>query len=129
MAVYTHKRFNNPETERVNLAAAVTGGAGAANNTDYNSIVGLGRKDVGSIIKVDGSTNKGSVVNKASVDLSDGNRYYLLAEVPTSVAADDFSFVGIFLKTQYDVDNLIEDTPRNHSYAKQYYNLRNTGVR
>lgn len=129
MAVYTFKRFNNPETERVKLTQAVTGGAGATNNTDYNSIVGLGRKDVGAIIKVT-AAGVGSVVSaKSSVTLTGTDRYYVLAEVPDSAASDDFSFVGFFIKSQYDLDNLIADVARNHSYAKQYYNLRNTGVK
>ena len=128
--IYTHKRFNNPETERVNLSAAVTGGKGATGNTDFNDIVDLGRGDVGAIIKVN-TTNKTAVVvsNKESVDLSDGSLYYLLAEVPTATADDDFHFVGIMLKSQHDINNLIADVSENHSWAKQFVNLRNSGVR
>ena len=126
--VYTHKRFNNPETERVNLKSAVTGGAGATGNVDYNTIVGLGRKDVGAIIKVtDGVAEV--LDDKSTVDLGDGSLYYLLAEVPTAIADDDYHFVGIMLKSQHDINNLIADIADNHSWAKQFFNLRNTGVR
>lgn len=128
--VYTHKRFNNPETERVNLSAAVTGGKGATGNVDFNTIVKLGRGDVGSIIQVNPSTKTATVVStKDTVDLSDGKLYYLLAEVPTAIADDDFHFVGIMLKSQHDINNLIADVAENHSWAKQFANLRNSGVR
>lgn len=127
--VYTQKRFNNPETTRVNLTAAITGGVGATGNVDFNDVVDVGRADVGSVVKVT-SAGVGSILsNKSTVDLTDGNMYYLLAEVPVSVSTDDFHFVGIFLKTQYDVDNLIESVAGNRSWAKQYYELRNSGVR
>lgn len=127
--VYTQKRFNNPETTRVNLTAAITGGIGATGNIDFNDVVDVGRADVGAVVKVT-SAGVGSILaDKTSVDLSDGNMYYLLAEVPISVSTDDFHFVGVFLKNQYDVDNLIESPAGNRSWAKQYYELRNSGVR
>lgn len=132
-AVYGFKRFNYPEAMRVNLEQAPddTNAVGATGNLYYDSVNKLGKSDVGSILEVgiDSVTNKlGATVlaDKAAVDLTKSN--YLLAEVPSATDATDFYFVGIPLKTKYDVDNLVLTTVQ-HDWAKQFYGLRTKGVR
>lgn len=127
MAVYTQKRFNNPEAMRVNLGTGIVDGDGAA--------VTITREHIGSIISVGPDTNNNNVItgtvvaSKASVNLTDGTTYYLLAELPVSQDATDYYFVGIVLKSKYDVDNLIESISKSSDWAAQHYALRNTGVK
>lgn len=127
MAVYTQKRFNNPETMRVNLGRGIIDGDGAS--------VTITRAHIGSIISVGPDSNNNNVItgtivsDKADVNLTDGKTYYLLAELPYAQDPTDYYFVGIILKSQYDVDNLIASNANSNDWALQYYTLRNTGVK
>lgn len=127
--IYGYKRFNNPEAMRVNLSAkmTVTEAAGSTDNPDFDTVNGIGRNDVGSIVKVTAADVGSILANKAAVDLASGT-YYVLAEVPSAADATDFYFVGVIIKSQYDVDNLIERTTQM-PWADQFYHLRTRGVR
>lgn len=127
--IYGHERFSNPTTKFVHLKSAVTNGAGATNNEGYTATSGLGQKDVGCIIDVTNSTGAGAVLaDKSKVTFAAGHSYYLLAEIPVPADATDYGFVGVIIRDQGMVDNLIPRRPLQN-WAKQYYGLKTGGVK
>lgn len=131
--VYSWKRFAYQEAERVNLSAkaTVTDAVGATNNPYYDTVNGLGSKDVGSIIEVTTATDgtkTAKVLAAKPASMTAGKSYYYLKEIPTAASTGDFYFVGIFLKTQYDIDNLIEGTTKDN-WAGQFAALKAGGIK
>ena len=128
-AIYGYERFDNPTTKLVHTSAAVTGGVGATNNAGYTTISGLGSKDVGAIIDVTNSTKAAAVLtDKSKVTWAAGHSYYLLAEIPVPADATDHCFVGVILRDQGAVDNLVPRRPQQN-WAKQFYDLKTGGVK
>lgn len=128
-AIYGYERFNNPTTKLVHVSAAVTGGIGATNNDGYTATSGLGAKDVGCIIDVTNSTNTAAVLaDKSRVTWAAGHSYYLLAEIPVPADATDYCFVGVILRDQGMIDNLVPRRPQQN-WAKQFYGLKTGGVK
>ena len=127
MAIYGYERFNNPTTKLVHLTAPVTGGAGESGNAGYTVTSGLGSKDVGSIIKVTKDGVGSVVANKDAVVIGEGS-YFLLAEIPLPADATDHCFVGVILKDQGMIDNLVPRRPQQN-WAKQFYDLKTGGVK
>ena len=128
-AIYGYERFDNPTTKLVHTSAAVTGGAGATNNAGYTTASGLGSKDVGAIIDVTNSTKAAAVLtDKSKVTWAAGHSYYLLAEIPVPADATDHCFVGVILRDQGAVDNLVPRRPQQN-WAKQFYDLKTGGVK
>lgn len=130
---YSWKRFAYQEAERVNLSAkpTVTNAVGETNNPYYDTVNGLGSKDIGSIIEVTTASNgtkTATVLAAKPASMTAGKSYYYLKEIPTAQSADDYHFVGIFLKTQYDIDNLIEDALKG-DWAGQFAALRSGGIK
>lgn len=120
-AIYGFKKFDYPTTERITLPAVVTGGAGATDNPGYLAVTGLGRKDVGAIIKI--KSGAASLVDKSAVALSDGE-YYLLMEVP-----DEHKQAVVYvLDTQAKVNNLIATTYKGF-WPEQFAKLRTEGAK
>lgn len=127
--IYGHERFDNPTTKLVKTAAAVTGGVGATNNDGYSTTSGLGSKDVGCIIDVTNSTKAAAVLSdKSKVTWAAGHSYFLLAEIPVPADATDYHFVGVILRDQGMVDNLVPRRPQQN-WAKQFYGLKTGGVK
>lgn len=109
--IYGYERFNYPTTKFVHLKSAVTGGS-----------VG-----VGAIINVTNSTGAGTVLtDKSEVAWTADHTYYLVAEIPAD--ATDYGFVGVILKDQGMVDNLVPRRPQQ-DWAKQFYGLKTGGVK
>lgn len=124
-AIYGYERFNYPTTKFVRLKSAVTSGVGATNNPGYTITSGLGAKDVGAIVDVTNST--GTVLaDKSKVAWTAGHTYYLVAEIPADAA--DYGFVGVILRDQGMVDNLVPRRPQQ-DWAKQFYDLKTGGVK
>lgn len=122
-AIYGYERFNYPTTKFVHLKSAVTGGVGATNNPGYTTTGGLGAKDVGAIVDVTNSTRVGTVLaDKSKVTWTAGHTYYLVAD------ATDYGFVGVILRDQGMVDNLVPRRPQQ-DWAKQFYDLKTGGVK
>lgn len=112
-AIYGYERFNYPTTKFVHLKSAVTGG--------------LDAKAVGAIVDVTNSTGTGAVLaDKSGVAWTAGHTYYLVAEIPAD--ATDYGFVGVILRDQGMVDNLVPRRPRQ-DWAKQFYDLKTGGVK
>lgn len=128
--IYSHKRFNYPVAMRVPLSAkmTVTNAVGATNNPDFDTVNGLGRKDIGSVIEVDVAAKTGTVLAAKPDAIGEGKEYYLLAEVPVAADDKDFYFVGIVLPDMGAINNLIEDHYRGN-WADQFHNLRTSGVK
>lgn len=127
--IYGYERFNNPTTKLVRTSAAVTNGAGATNNAGYTVTSGLGAKDVGCIIDVTNSTKAAAVLaDKSKVTWAAGHSYFLLAEIPVPADESDHCFVGVILRDQGMIDNLIPRRPQQN-WAKQYYDLKTGGVK
>lgn len=127
--IYGYERFNYPTTKLVHLQSAVTGGAGATDNDGYTTTSGLGAKDVGAIIDVTISTGAGAVLaDKSEVTWTAGHNYYLLAEIPLPADETDYCFVGVILRDQGMVDNLVPRRPQQN-WAKQFYELKTGGVK
>ena len=127
--IYGYERFNNPTTKLVHASAAVTGGAGATGNDGYNTISGLGAKDVGCIIDYTNSTKTAAVLSdKSKVIWAAGHSYYLLAEIPVPADETDHCFVGVILRDQGMIDNLIPRRPQQN-WAKQFHDLKTGGVK
>lgn len=126
--IYGYNKFNYPVTERVKLSAkpTVTNAAGSTNNPQFDVTMGLGRKDVGCIIDVSGGT--GTVLASKPTSFTAGHSYYLLAEVPVSASADDFSFVGVPIRSMGDLNNLVARRPQQ-DWASQFANLRKDGAK
>lgn len=109
-AIYGYERFNYPTTKFVHLKSAVTGGVGA-------------------IIDVTNSTGAGVVLaDKSEVTWAAGHTYYLVAEIPLPADATDYGFVGVILRDQGMVDNLVPRRPQQN-WAKQFYDLKTGGVK
>lgn len=114
-AIYGYERFNYPTTKFVHLKSAVTGG--------------LGAKDVGAIVDVTNSTGAGAVLaDKSEVAWTAGHTYYLVAEIPVPADATDYGFVGVILRDQGMIDNLVPRRPQQN-WAKQFYDLKTGGVK
>lgn len=131
MAVlYGFKKFREMTAARITLSAkpTLTNAAGATDNPGYTSIIGLGRKDVGSIMDVIVATMVGTVAAAKPTSFTTGHNYYIIKEVPTPESTTDFSFVGIPLETMADVDNL-EAVTYKGDWASQYYKLKIGGAR
>lgn len=112
-AIYGYERFNYPTTKFVHLKSAVTGG--------------LGAKDVGAIVDVINST--GTVLtDKSQVAWTAGHTYYLVVEIPVPADATDYGFVGVILRDQGMIDNLVPRRPQQN-WAKQFYDLKTRGVK
>lgn len=127
--IYGYERFNYPTTKLVHTSAAVTAGAGATDNPGYTTASGLGAKDVGAIIDVTNSTRAAAVcADKSKVTWTAGHSYYLLAEIPVPADDSDHCFVGVILRDQGMVDNLVPRRPQQ-DYAKQFYDLRTGGIK
>lgn len=127
--IYGYERFNYPTTKLVHTAAAVTGGIGATDNTGYTVASGLGSADVGCIIDVTNSTKAAAVLSdKSKVAWTAGHSYYLLAEIPLPADADDHCFVGVILRDQGMIDNLVPRRPQQN-WAKQFYDLSSGGIK
>ena len=127
--IYGYERFNNPTTKLVHVASAVAGGAGATGNDGYTATSGLGAKDVGCIIDVTNDTKAATVLSdKSQVTWAAGHSYFLLAEIPVPADNTDHCFVGVILRDQGMIDNLIPRRPLQN-WAKQFYNLRTGGVK
>lgn len=127
--IYGYERFNYPTTKLVHTAAAVTGGVGATNNAGYTAASGLGALDVGSIIDVTNSTGAAAVLaNKDAVKWTAGHSYFLLAEIPVPADENDHCFVGVILRDQGMIDNLVPRRPQQN-WAKQFYDLKTGGVK
>lgn len=127
--IYGYERFNNPTTKLVHTARAVTGGAGATGNEGYTTTSGLGAKDVGCIIDVTNSTKAAEVLSdKSKVTWAAGHSYYLLAEIPVPADTTDYCFVGVILRDQGMIDNLVPRRPLQN-WAKQFYDLKTGGVK
>ena len=128
-AIYGYERFNYPTTKLVHLKSSVTGGVGATNNDGYTATSGLGAKDVGSIIDVTNSTGAAAVLaDKSKVAWTAGHTYYLLAEIPPPADATDYCFVGVILRDQGMIDNLVVRRPQQN-WAKQFYTTVTGGVK
>lgn len=127
--IYGYERFNYPTTKLVHTASAVTGGSGATNNAGYTAASGLGAKDVGCIIDVTNATKAATVLaDKSKVTWTAGHSYYLLAEIPVPADASDHCFVGVILRDQGMIDNLVPRRPQQN-WAKQFYDLKTGGVK
>lgn len=127
--IYGYERFNNPTTKLVHTASAVTGGAGATGNAGYTTTSGLGQKDVGCIIDVTNSTKAAAVLaDKSKVTWAAGHSYFLLAEIPVPADSTDHCFVGVILRDQGMIDNLVPRRPQQN-WAQQYSDLRSGGVK
>ena len=127
--IYGYERFNYPTTKLVHTSAAVTAGAGVTDNPGYTVASALGAKDVGAIIDVTNSTKAAAVLaDKSKVTWTAGHSYFLLAEIPVPADDSDHCFVGVILRDQGMVDNLVPRRPQQ-DYAKQFYDLRTGGVK
>lgn len=127
--IYGYERFNYPTTKLVQVAAAVTGGTGATGNAGYTAASGLGSKDVGCIIDVTNSTKAAAVLaDKSKVTWTAGHSYYLLAEIPVPADETDHCFVGVTLRDQGMVDNLVPRRPQQN-WAKQFSDLSSGGIK
>lgn len=128
-AIYGYERFNYPTTKFVHLKSAVTSGIGATDNPGYTATGGLGAKDVGAIVDVTNSTGAGAVLaDKSEVTWAAGHTYYLVAEIPLPADATDYGFVGVILRDQGMIDNLVPRRPQQN-WAKQFYDLKTGGVK
>ena len=113
----------------MHTSAAVTAGAGVTDNPGYTVASGLGAKDVGAIIDVTNSTKAAAVLaDKSKVAWTAGHSYFLLAEIPVPADDSDHCFVGVILRDQGMVDNLVPRRPQQ-DYAKQFYDLRTGGIK
>ena len=127
--IYGYERFNYPTTKLVHTAAAVTGGAGATGNAGYTAASGLGALDVGAIIDVNNSTKAAAVLSdKSKVTWAAGHSYFLLAEIPVPADANDHCFVGVILRDQGMIDNLVPRRPQQN-WAKQFSDLKSGGIK
>jgi hypothetical protein len=128
--IYGYERFNYPTTKLVQCSAAVTGGVGGTNNPGYTETSKLGSKDVGCIIKYNNSTKVAAVLaNKSAVEWKEANTtYYLLAEIPVPADNTDYCFVGVILRDQGMVDNLVPRNPQQN-WANQFANLSSGGIK
>lgn len=127
--IYGYERFNYPTTKLVHTAAAVTGGAGATGNAGYTLTSGLGALDVGAIIDVNNSTKAAAVLSdKSKVTWAAGHSYFLLAEIPVPADANDHCFVGVILRDQGMIDNLVPRRPQQN-WAKQFGDLKSGGIK
>jgi hypothetical protein len=127
--IYGYKRFNYPTTELVHAASAVTGGAGATDNAGYTATSGLGAKDVGCIIDYTVATKAAAVLSdKSKVTWAAGHAYYLLAEIPLPADESDHCFVGVILRDQGMIDNLVPRRPQQN-WAKQFSDLKSGGIK
>lgn len=127
--IYGYERFNYPTTKFVHLKSAVTGGIGATGNPGYTTTGGLGAKDAGSIVDVTNSTGAAVVLaDKSKVTWTAGHSYYLVAEIPVPADSTDYGFVGVMLRDQSMVDNLVPRRPQQN-WAQQYHDLRTGGVK
>lgn len=128
-AIYGYERFNYPTTKLVQLKSAVTSGTGATNNPGYTAASGLGSKDVGCIIDVTNATGAAAVLaDKSKVSWEAGHSYYLLAEIPVPADNTDHCFVGVILRDQGMIDNLVPRQPQAN-WAKQFYDLSTGGIK
>lgn len=127
--IYGYERFNYPTTKLVHLTAAVTAGFGAADNAGYTAASGLGTRDVGAIIDVTNETKTGVVLaNKSAVAWEAGHSYFLLAEIPVPADETDHCFVGVILRDQGMIDNLVPRRPQQN-WAQQFSDLRSGGIK
>ena len=128
-AIYGYERFNSPPTKLVRLTSAVTGGYGAADNSGYTIASGLGSKDVGAIIDVNNTAKTAAVLaDKAAVEWTAGHSYFLLAEIPVPADDSDHCFVGVILRDQGMIDNLVPRRPQQN-WAKQFSDLKSGGIK
>lgn len=67
------------------------------------------------------------LTNKTAVKMGDAS-YYLLAEIPVPADATDHCFVGVILRDQGAVYNLVPRRPQQN-WAKQFYDLKTGGVK
>ena len=127
--IYGYERFNYPTTKLVHTASAVTGGVGATGNAGYTTTSGLGALDVGSIIDVTNETGAAAVLDsKADVAWTAGHSYFLLAEIPVPADEKDHCCVGVILRDQGMIDNLVPRRPQQN-WAKQFSDLKTGGVK
>ena len=127
--IYGYERFNYPTTKLVHVASAVTGGYGAADNAGYTTTSGLGSKDVGAIIDVTNATGAAVVLaDKSKVAWTAGHSYFLLAEIPVPADETDHCFVGVILRDQGMIDNLVPRRPQQN-WAKQFSDLKSGGIK
>ena len=127
--IYGYERFNYPTTKLVHTAAAVTGGYGAADNAGYTVASGLGSKDVGAIIDVTNSSGAATVLaDKSKIAWTAGHSYFLLAEIPVPADESDHCFVGVILRDQGMIDNLVPRRPQQN-WAKQFSDLKSGGIK
>lgn len=127
--IYGYERFNYPTTKLVHMSARATGGAGEEGNAGYTDISGLGSLDVGSIIDFNNANKTGTVLaNKEAVTWAAGHSYFLLAEIPVPADSSDHCFVGVILRDQGMIDNLVPRRPQQN-WAKQFYDLKTGGVK
>lgn len=119
--IYGYERFDNPTTKLVQLKSAVTG-------LDTGDSA-LDEKYVGCIIDVTNSSGAATVkANKTGFTFAAGHSYYLLAEIPVPADNADHHFVGVILRDQAAIDNLIPRRPLQN-WAKQFYDLKTGGVK
>lgn len=127
--IYGYERFNYPTTKLVHMSSAASGGIGATNNAGYTVTSGLGSKDVGCIIDYTNSTKAATVLSdKTKVAWTAGHTYYLLAEIPVPADDTDHCFVGVILRDQGMVDNLVPRNPQQN-WANQFANLSSGGIK
>lgn len=127
--IYGYERFNYPTTKLVQTAAAVSGGVGATGNAGYTAASGLGALDVGSIIDVTNATKAATVLaDKSKVTWTAGHSYFLLAEIPVPADENDHCFVGVILRDQGMIDNLVPRRPQQN-WAKQFSDLKSGGIK
>lgn len=127
--IYGYERFNYPTTKLVQTASAVTGGIGATGNAGYTAASGLGSLDVGCIIDVTNSTKAAAVLSdKSKVTWAAGHSYFLLAEIPVPADETDHCFVGVILRDQGMIDNLVPRRPQQN-WHKQFSDLTGGGIK
>lgn len=127
--IYGYERFNYPTTKLVQCSAAVKEGVGGTNNPGYTATSGLGSKDVGCIIDYTNSSKVATVLSdKTKVAWTAGHTYYLLAEIPVPADSTDHCFVGVILRDQGMIDNLVPRNPQQN-WAKQFYDLSSGGIK
>lgn len=113
--IYGYERFNYPTTKLVQTTTA--------------AIKNLAAKDVGCIIDVTNATGAAAVLDdKSKVVWAAGHSYFLLAEIPNPADETDYSFVGVILRDQGMIDNLVPRRPQQN-WAKQFSDLKSGGIK
>lgn len=129
--VVTAKASTDASTAPITVASAgsvvkFTGTtSGSWKNNTYYISDGSSWHEIGSTVP-DGDYGY-VLADKTAVIMGDA-RYFLLAEIPVPADESDHCFVGVILRDQGMIDNLVPRRPQQN-WAKQFSDLKSGGIK